>query len=392
MKSLRAALLYVVLIFGLTLVGCRPELQDISPEVDAPPSPTDEVLTANPEAGLAELKGKVFSTGPKGELPTAASEIVLTDDEVERIRDMEATAAIVMHYGENDWSSAQIAGLTTQFEVLGIEVVSVTEANFEPEKQAANLRAALKKNPDVIVAFPLAQAEDFKAAAEQGVQIVFMDMLPGGAALEHGEDYVSIVSADSYGNGIASAHLMAQHLGGEGTIGIIFHQADFFVTYQRYQAFKETIETNYPGIQIVAEAGMPGPDYADDARQSAAQMLSEYPDLDGIWTPWDVPAEGVMAAAEAAGRGDLAITTIDLGLNVAIDMARGGQIVGLGAQRPFDQGLTEAKLAAYALLGKPTPEYVVLSALPVTESDVLSAWQLVYHQAPPEALVEAAGE
>jgi ribose transport system substrate-binding protein len=210
------------------------------------------------------------------------------------------------------------------------------------------------------------------------------------AGLEHGQDYVSVVSADNYGNGVASAHLMAKHLNGQGKIGIIFHQVDFFVTFQRYQAFKETIEQNYPGIEIVEEQGMSGPDYAADAEKAAADMLAKYPDLAGIWAVWDIPAEGVMAAAEAAGRDDLAIATIDLGLNVAMDMAQDGTIVGIGAQRPFDQGVTEAKLAGYALLDKPAPEYVALGALPVTKEDVLKAWQIVYHQNPPEVLANAA--
>jgi ribose transport system substrate-binding protein len=54
-------------------------------------------------------------------------------------------------------------------------------------------------------------------------------------------------------------------------------------------------------------------------------------------------------------------------------------VIGLGAQRPFDQGVTEAKLAAGALLGKSAAPYIALSALPVTHANVLEAWQQVYH-------------
>ena len=67
-----------------------------------------------------------------------------------------------------------------------------------------------------------------------------------------------------------------------------------------------------------------------------------------------------MAAARANGRDDLIITTVDLGENVAISMAQGGFIKGLGAQRPYDAGVVEAKLAGYALLGKDAPDFVAL--------------------------------
>jgi ribose transport system substrate-binding protein len=51
----------------------------------------------------------------------------------------------------------------------------------------------------------------------------------------------------------------------------------------------------------------------------------------------------------------------------------------LGAQRPYDQGVTEVKLAAYGLLGKKAPDYVALPSLAVTKSNLLDAWNAVYH-------------
>ena len=44
-----------------------------------------------------------------------------------------------------------------------------------------------------------------------------MDNIPDG--LEPGTDYVSVVSADNYGNGVVSAHLMAKALKGPARSG-----------------------------------------------------------------------------------------------------------------------------------------------------------------------------
>jgi ribose transport system substrate-binding protein len=96
-----------------------------------------------------------------------------------------------------------------------------------------------------------------------------------------------------------------------------------------------------------------------------------------------------MAAARANGRTDLQIATEDLGTNVAIALAKGELVAGLGAQRPFDQGVTEARLAAGSLLGKDLPAYVALGALPVEHDNVLDAWKQVYHQDPPADLAES---
>ena len=81
-----------------------------------------------------------------------------------------------------------------------------------------------------------------------------------------------------------------------------------------------------------------------------------------------------------------------LGENVAISMAQGGPIYGLGAQRPFDQGVTEAMLAGYALLDKEAPAFVALPALPVTRDTLLEAWETVYHAPATENITASMGQ
>lgn len=340
---------------------------------------------------LALSENRVLGVGPKGEPPTSLVGFGLASDELEKVRAMKARAAIVMHYGGNDWSQAQIAGLQTEFAVMGVEVVAITDAHFDPAKQVSDIEDVLAKQPHVIVSIPtdpVATAPAFKKAASRGVKLVFADNVPAG--MEPGVDYVSVVSADNYGNGVVSADLMAEALKGRGKVGAVFHDADFFVTRQRHEAFKRTIRDNYPQIVIAREAGISGPDFALDAQRAAADMLADDSNLDGIWAVWDVPAEGVIAAARKAGRSDLCVTTVDLGLNVALELARGGLVLGLGAQRPFDQGVAEAELAGHGLLGKPAPPYVAVPALPVSRVSVLEAWESVYHKQPPRQLIEAA--
>lgn len=347
-------------------------------------------VSAEADAALAAMADTVLATGPHGEAPAKASTADLSDAEVAQVKDLHATAAIVMHYSGNDWANAQIDGLKTRFAELGIEVVAVTDANFDAGQQVSDIETVMAKNPDIIVSIPtdpVATASAYKAAADAGVKLVFMDNVPDG--LVAGKDYVSVVSADNYGNGVASAHLMAKALGGKGKIGLIYHEADFFVTQQRYAGFKETITKNYPDITIVDEQGIAGPDFAGDAQKVTDAMLTKHSDLDGMWGVWDVPAEGIMAAARSAGRTDLKIATQDLGTNVAIALAQKEMVIGLGAQRPYEQGVTEANLAAGSLIGRTAEPFVALPALPVTHDNVLEAWKTVYNSEAPKALASA---
>jgi ribose transport system substrate-binding protein len=349
-------------------------------------------LGSDPDAALKALESTVFATGPFGETPAAPADITLSADEIAKVKAMNATAAIAMHI-KSDWEKAQVAGLTQTFDELGIKIVSSTNGEGKTEKQVADIETALVQKPDVFVSIPWSPADEvaaYQKIVDSGAKLVFADnAIPGFTA---GKDYVSTVSADNYGNGVASAYLMAKALkekNGDykGDIGAVWFDIDFFVTNQRRDAFRDTIKNCFPNIKITEDQGFPGgPDLSGAAETVASAMLARNPKLDGIWAVWDQPAEGVIAAARAAGRNDLIVTTEDLGLTSALSIKKGEFIKGLGAQRPFDQGVAEAKLAAYALLGKEAPPYVAANALPVSKDNVLDAWKAVYHADPPAEL------
>ena len=394
MKKYWVIALAVIMVLGLIMTGCTqstvPAKESQAPATEAPA--TEAPATEAPSASVEEpaeapAADEILSTGPNGEKATTATVLSLTDEEIQKVKEGGYKAAICFHYAGNDWSTAQQKGLQDTFAKLGIEVVSVTDANFKPEQQVSDIETVLALNPDIIVSIPtdpVATAPAYKKAAAQGVKIVFMDNCP--VDMKAGVDYVSVVSADNYGNGVKAAEIMADNLGGKGKIGVIYYDADFFVTNQRVEAFEKTIATKYPDIEIVEKSGFEDPNKVSVV---ADAMLTKNPDLDGIFAVWDVPAEAVVASAIAAGRTDLVITTIDLGNNVARMIAEGGLVKGLGAQLPYDQGVAEATLAAYALLGKEAPQYVAVPALAVTYDNILEAYKTVYHTEAPDDIKNA---
>ena len=364
---------------GLLLAGCG------SGEASDSKDASQETKTAN---APVETEG-IRSTGPNGEKATPASEITLTDEEKQQIRDGGYTAAISFHYGGNDWATSQLQGLEATFKDLGIEVVAVTDADFSAEQQVSDIETIMAKDPDILVSIPTdatATSDAFKGAAEAGIKIVFMDNVP--ANMTAGNDYVSCVSADNYGNGCIAAELMGEALGGKGQIGMVYYDVDFFTTNQRDQGFRDTIAANYPDIEIVTEQG-----FTDEngCSEQGDAILTQNPMIDGIYASWDIPMEGVLSSVRASGLtpDDIKLTSIDLGNNIAKEIAE-GTVVGVGAQLPYDQGVAEATLAAQALLGKETPPYVVVDAKKVSSSNIVEAYEDVYHMEAPDWLKEAA--
>ncbi|OLN22039.1 sugar ABC transporter substrate-binding protein [Domibacillus antri] len=382
----KSSLLTAMLLSGsLVLAACGGQnaSNDAEPANKPVEIPDTGSLTINPEIEDKEILG----TGPFGEDAVSAKTLELTEDDIAKIKEGNYTAALVMHYSGTDYMTAQTDALKASFERMGIEVIATTDAQFKAEKQVSDIETVIAKKPDVIVSVPVdpvSTASAYKKAADAGIKLVFMDGTAEG--LEPGKDFVSIVSGDNYGNGVEAAEVMAKELDGKGKIGVVFHDADFFVTKQRQTAFEETIKTKYPDIEIVAHGGITSP---NDGEKVASAMLTQHRDLDGIFAIWDVPGEGVVAAARTAGRDDLVITTTDLGTNVGLEMASGGTVKGLGAQLPYDQGIAEAILAGYALLGKEAPSYVTTPAVQVTKDNLAESWNLVYRQDVPELIQNA---
>lgn len=329
--------------------------------------------------------------GPNGEKPVLASDIKLTAEEIAKVKSMNATAAIVMHYTASDWAKAQMAGQKRALDELGIKIIAVTDAGYKAEQQVSDIETVMARKPNVMISVPAEQSatsDAYKRAAAAGIKIVFLDQT--GAGMVPGKEYVSLVSSDNRGMGKAAALLMAQALDGKGNIGLIPHASDLFATKERVVGFKEAIKA-YPNIKVVAEQGVGGPDFAGESERIASGLLTAHPEINGIWAVWDVPTEGVLAAARSSGREpkDLAITTCDLGVNIAIDMSKKGYVRGTGSQRPFGAGYAEGMLAGYALLGKEAPPYVVLPALAVSRDNLLEAWPKSNGTEPPKVVMDA---
>lgn len=340
-------------------------------------------LTINPKIPDVAVQDK----GPNGEQAVSAKTLQLTEDELKKIKEGNYKAAIVMHYSGTDYMNAAVGAMKDTFKKIGVKIVAVTDAQFKAEKQVNDIETVLAKKPDIMISVPVdavSTAPAYKKAVAQGVKLVFMDGAAQG--LVAGKDYISIVSGDNMGNGATAADVMAEKLGGKGKVGIVYHDVNFFVTKNRSDAFEKRIKEKYPNIEIVVKSGITGPNQAEEV---ASAMLTRHHDIDGIFAPWDVPAEGVMAAARTAGRDDLVVTTVDLGTNVAISIAQDGIVKGLGAQLPYDQGVAQAILAGYAILGKEAPAYVASPSIKVTKENVLDEWKLIYGTEAPDTVKNA---
>lgn len=327
------------------------------------------------------------TVGPSGETATPSAEVRLSDADLAAVKEKGYKAALLWHTS-SDFTNAVTSGAKDEFARAGIQIVATTDAGFDAARQRSDIETALAAKPNVILSLPLdpvTSAEAFRQALTDGIKLVFLSNLPKG--YKHGTDYAAIVTDDLFQMGKQAADALAKALDDKGKVGYIFHDASYYVTNQRDQAFKTTIEKDYPGIKIVAEQGISDPARAEEL---ASAMLVQHPDLDGIYVTWAEPADGVLSALRASGNTKTKIVTLDLAEPVALDMVKGGNVTALVADKAYELGRAMAAVGVKALLGQETPAFVVAPALTVTKQNVAQGWKDSLNRDAPQSVLDAA--
>ncbi|WP_428650806.1 substrate-binding domain-containing protein [Roseibium sp.] len=343
-------------------------------------------LAASALIGLMSASAMAETVGPNGETATLSANVTVPEESVEAIRAANYKAALLWH-DQSDFVNAVSAGAKDEFERLGIEVVATTSAGFDAAKQRSDIETTMAKQPNIILSLPLdpvTSAAAFKEARDSGVSLVFLSNLPAG--YEHPRDYAAIVTDDLFQMGKQAADALAGAMGGKGTVGWIYHDADYYVTNQRDNAFKTTIENDYPEMSIVAEQGISDPARAEEI---ANAMLLKNPDLGGIYVTWAGPAEGVLAALRANGNKTTKIVTLDLSEPVALDMVRGGNVAAIVADEAYELGRAMAAAGALRLAGQEVPSFVAAPAITVTADTVAEGWKKSLNIDPPASVSSA---
>jgi ribose transport system substrate-binding protein len=327
------------------------------------------------------------TVGPQGETAVPSAEVKLSDADLAALKGKGYKAALLWHTS-SDFTNAVSAGAKDEFAKAGVDVVVQTDAGFDAARQRSDIETALAAKPNVVLSLPLdptTSAEAFRQAVKDGTKLVFLSNLPTG--YKHGTEYAAIVTDDLFQMGKQAADALAKSIGGKGNVGYIFHDATYYVTNQRDQAFKTTIEKDYPGIKIVAEQGISDPARAEEL---ASAMLLQNPDLDGIYVTWAEPAEGVLAALRSAGNSKTKVVTLDLSEPVGLDMVKGGNVTALVADKAYELGRVMAATGMKSLLGQETPAFIVAPALTVTKDNVSTGWKDSLNRDAPKSILDAA--
>ncbi|MFN3764281.1 MAG: substrate-binding domain-containing protein [Aliihoeflea sp.] len=330
----------------------------------------------------------ISGLGPHGERAAPADQLALSEAGAQTARFRRFSVALVIHTTQSDWSRQNIAGIVTSLGRYSAALVEIVDCAFDVDRQLAALERLAKDNTiDAVISIPIGNAGVANAhmgLAKAGKTLVLLDNAPIGMLPR--TDYASVVSADNFGLGKIAAELLAPHIPPQGMVGVLGYGVDFFATHERELAFQKWFATYRQDVRI-ERAKFVQPERAG---ATVTSIVEQYPDVSGIFCVWDVPA---MAAVEQLRKQGLSLpmTTVDLGHEVAEEMARGGMIRGIAAQQPYDQGSAAAIATLCALTGQKPPPWMAMAGLPVTAENVVEAFQVVWHAPATPGLIASRG-
>ena len=184
----------------------------------------------------------------------------------------------------NQWGEA----VKSELSVYDNITVSVYDSNNDAETENELIAELIVQNYDALIlqaADSTAVSSSITRAEKTGMNVITMN-------IDVDVPHSAHITTPSYQIGVMTANACAEAIGGKGQVAYIDVPTEYSATVLMGQAFKDTMEANYPDIEVVA--GQPGDWTAETANQIARDYLVQYPDLKAIYAGGDVAAVGVM--------------------------------------------------------------------------------------------------
>lgn len=331
---------------------------------------------------IVNLENKLQSTimtpgGPNGEKITSPATLKLSPKEIAAARKLHLQNYVFMVATPDTTELLNRVGMNEELAKFGDPPIPFVGANSVSQQITELQDMAAKANEMSFVVAEAYEADTtgpaFVNLGKAGVPEIHNWTTPRG--VNKLKDYVGLMDIDGYGQGVASAEILAYKMHYKGTVGIIYFALTQWTNVERLKGALDTF-AKYPGIKVVAKKGFTDP---SQSRSIALGMLQAHPNIDAIWATWMAgPATGAAQAVVQLGlTGKVIIAAPDLG---GIAGARyiadpNYPIVGGAAGQEIQMGKDSIRAAVKYLLGeKISGLYVPSHVIPAVRANLVDAF------------------
>jgi ribose transport system substrate-binding protein len=285
--------------------------------------------------------------------------------------------ALSMKSRQNPFFAQMEAGAKAAAERLNVDLESLaTDKETDTEKQTSQVETVISKGVDVILMTPV----DSKAiiapllqAQQRGIKIINIDnRIDVAEAQKAGLKIEAFIGPDNVEGARKSAMAMIEKVGKEGgKIAMIEGVRGADNAEQRKKGFNQAVEqAKADGYSIEVAAMDTGEWMTEPAQRKMEGMLTQHPDLKGVFCANDMMALGAIQAVKSAGKaGQIVITAYD-NLEAARDAIRAGTLYATVEQHPYKMGELGVEYAVKLIKGEDIPEVVPVETDLITAAEV----------------------
>ncbi|MEW5900981.1 MAG: substrate-binding domain-containing protein [Acidobacteriota bacterium] len=264
------------------------------------------------------------------------------------------------------WKSIHLGALQAAGE-LDVEVIwKGPQKEDDRAQQITVVEDFVSRGVDGIVLAPLderALCRPVQDAVRERIPVIIID-----SGLQ-GSDYISYVATDNYKGGVLAAERLIKLLQAKGKIFLIRYQEGSASTTQREQGFLDTLKAKAPEIALLVEDQYAGTT-TESAYQLAENLLSRFPEVDGIFCPNESSTFGTLRALqETRLAGKIVFIGFDSSPKLVLALEK-GQIQGLVLQNPVKMGYLGVKLMTQYLRGQPIEKVIDTGVYLVTKDNM----------------------
>lgn len=209
--------------------------------------------------------------------------------------------------------------------------LTVTDAQNDASTQANQLQNFTSQNMDAIVINPVdsdAAGPSVKAAGNSGIPVIAADRAVNGA------EVATTVASDNVQGGEEAARVLAEKMGGKGTVVVLRGIAGTSASRERGKGFAQGI-AEYPDIDVVAKQ----PADFDRAKglDVMTNLLQSNPGVTGVFAENDEMALGAVKALGSKAGSTVTVVGFD-GTPDGLKAVQEGTMAATVAQQPDELG------------------------------------------------------
>ena len=265
------------------------------------------------------------------------------------------------------WKAVQ-GGAAKAAEEMDVEITW----NGPPSERARQRQIQIVQNftasgVDGIVLAPLdstALVRPVESAVNRGIPVVIID-----SGLDT-DAYSSFVSTDNHEGGSMGGEKLGDLMDGEGRALLMRYNPGSASTQNREKGFLEAIQDNYPDVELVSTDQYAGVT-REEAVKTAQNLISNYPDIEGIFCPNESTTFGMMRVLQKRNKSKERIKFV--GFDATEDLVEGMRddyIDALVAQDPFTMGYQGVEMVCKAIRGEEVPKRVATRSVLVTPENL----------------------